>query len=107
MKLVYNEDYYKEYLTGDGKVEYEKSDDIKKFMKTVAKKIVEKYNPKVVLDAGCAMGFLVEALRNEKVEAYGIDISEYAISRVPQAVKKYCFAAGAVPSLSMWFSLHS
>ncbi len=106
MKLVYNEDYYKEYLTGDGKVAYETSDDIKEFMKTVAKKIVEKYNPKTVLDAGCAMGFLVEALRNEKVEAYGIDISEYAISKAPKGVKQYCFAGSLAEPLPKELQQH-
>lgn len=33
---------------------------------------------------------MVEALRNRGVQAYGLDISEYAISRVVDSVKTYC-----------------
>ena len=43
-----------------------------------------------VLDFGCAKGFLVKALRLLGVEAYGVDVSEYAISQVPAEVAKYC-----------------
>ncbi len=35
--------------------------------------------PKKVLDVGCAKGFLVEAVRPRGVEAFGNDISEYAM----------------------------
>lgn len=37
-------------------------------------------NPSNVLDIGCAKGFLVEGFYNNGVDAYGVDISEYAIS---------------------------
>jgi len=43
-----------------------------------------------VLDAGCAIGFLVEALRERGVDARGFDISEYAISQVPEHLQPYC-----------------
>ena len=46
--------------------------------------------PKSMLDAGCAIGLLVETLRGRGVDAWGIDISEYAISQVPEALKPYC-----------------
>ena len=35
-------------------------------------------------------GFLVEALRNRGVEAFGIDLSPYAIEHVHESVKPYC-----------------
>jgi hypothetical protein len=44
-----------------------------------------------VLDFGCAKGFLVKALRLLDIETYGVDVSEYAISRVDPAVREYCF----------------
>ena len=44
----------------------------------------------VVLDFGCAKGFLVKALRLLDVDAYGVDISEYAISNCDGAVRKFC-----------------
>lgn len=46
-------------------------------------------NPKTVLDVGCATGLLVYYLRRMGVEAYGVDTSEYAISKAYPLVKKY------------------
>jgi len=43
-----------------------------------------------VLDFGCAKGFLVKALRLLDVDAYGVDISSYAIDRVDPAVRGLC-----------------
>lgn len=38
---------------------------------SIAERLVKDICPKTVLDAGCAMGFLVETLRQKKVEAWG------------------------------------
>jgi len=43
-----------------------------------------------VLDFGCAKGYVVKALRLLHREAYGCDISKYAIENVDESVKKYC-----------------
>lgn len=43
-----------------------------------------------VLDFGCAKGFLVKALRLLDVDAYGVDVSEYAIDRVDPQVRGLC-----------------
>ncbi|MCL2591917.1 MAG: class I SAM-dependent methyltransferase [Defluviitaleaceae bacterium] len=42
-----------------------------------------------VLDFGCAKGYLVYALRLLHREAYGYDISEYALSKAPVEIKEY------------------
>ena len=42
-----------------------------------------------VLDFGCAKGYTVHALRLLGYEAYGVDISEYAISQAPKEVNGY------------------
>ena len=42
---------------------------------------------KKILDIGCAKGFLVKALLSMGVDAYGCDISEYAISHCDPEVK--------------------
>jgi ubiquinone/menaquinone biosynthesis C-methylase UbiE len=50
--------------------------------KSVAKRIVKEYNLKKgskVLDIGCGKGFLVKDLIDLGIDAYGLDISEYAI----------------------------
>jgi len=44
-----------------------------------------------VLDYGCARGYLVKALRLLKRQAYGCDISSYAIEHCDDAVKDYVF----------------
>ena len=41
---------------------------------------------KTIMDFGCAKGYLVYALRLLGREAYGVDISEYAISQAPKEV---------------------
>ena len=61
------------------------------FFASVADRIVSDIAPKTVLDAGCAWGFLVEALRKRGVEAWGVDISDYAIQNVHPSVKPYCW----------------
>lgn len=44
---------------------------------------------KTVLDAGCAIGLLVEQLRARGIAAEGIDISEYAIAQADRTVQPY------------------
>ena len=56
-----------------------------------AKFIVKKFNPKTVLDVGCAFGELVHALRDLNVDAYGIDGSEYALSKADPSIKHVLF----------------
>ena len=55
---------------------------------------------------GCAMGTLVAALRDRGVNAYGIDISEYAISQVPEDIRPYCRAQSALENLPADFPTH-
>jgi cyclopropane fatty-acyl-phospholipid synthase-like methyltransferase len=42
-----------------------------------------------VLDFGCAKGYSVYALRLLGIDAYGVDMSEYAIQESPKEVEKY------------------
>lgn len=42
--------------------------------------IINIFNPKKALDVGCAKGFFVKRLRERGIEAYGIDISRYAVN---------------------------
>lgn len=60
------------------------------FFGKVAEEIIRELRPSRVLDLGCAKGFLVEALRDRGVEAWGADISEYAISEVRFDVRSFC-----------------
>jgi GT2 family glycosyltransferase/predicted nucleic acid-binding Zn-ribbon protein len=58
-----------------------------------------------VLDVGCAKGFLVEALRDRGVEAFGIDISEYAIGEVRPDLEPHCRVASAVEPFDEHYDL--
>ncbi|MDC2979033.1 class I SAM-dependent methyltransferase [Pelagibacteraceae bacterium] len=72
--------------------------------KQVAKDIKKFYNlnsKSKVLDVGCAKGFLVEAFQEIKVDAYGIDISSYAIKKSNPNLKSKFLVANA---LSLPFS---
>lgn len=51
--------------------------------------LVKLCRPKRVLDIGCAKGYLVYEFRSRGVEAFGVDISEYALSRSPSSVKPF------------------
>lgn len=90
MSEIYNAEYYKEYDVGCEKVDYSDSEYTKGFLTQIAQKIADDLHPRTVLDAGCAMGHLVAALRDLGVEAYGVDISKYAISKVREDIRPFC-----------------
>jgi len=69
---------------------YGRTDEWMAFFGGLADRIVESIGPSRVLDAGCALGLLVEALRDRRVEAFGIDLSSYAISQIHENVRPYC-----------------
>jgi SAM-dependent methyltransferase len=83
-------DFGRFYYRHDCGVPYERNDHWLEFFGRIADAIVRDLRPTTVLDAGCAMGFLVEALRKRGVEARGIDVSEYAISQVDASVRDHC-----------------
>jgi hypothetical protein len=71
----------------------------------IADQIVSRIAPRTVLDAGCAMGFLVEGLRQRGVEAYGVDISDYAIGQVHPDVRPYCRVGSICDSFPQQYDL--
>lgn len=82
--------YGKEYYKSGCGMEYERGNGWEEIFSGFAERIVKEINPKRVLDAGCAKGFLVEALCDKGVDAYGIDSSEYAISCARDDMKDRC-----------------
>jgi SAM-dependent methyltransferase len=81
------DEYYFAHCCGDP---YERSEPLLKFFAGIADRLVADIAPKTVLDAGCAIGLLVEALRQHGVDATGIDLSAYAIGRVDDRLRAYC-----------------
>lgn len=80
--------YYYAHNCGD--TPYKRDEKWLKFFEGIALQIANQIQPRTVLDAGCALGFLVEALRKLGIEAYGIDISEYAIQNTHPDIRPYC-----------------
>jgi SAM-dependent methyltransferase len=71
----------------------------------LAARIVQDLQPRTVLDAGCAKGFLVEALRRRGVEAWGVDISEYAIQSLPDQIRPFCRVGSITEPLARRYDL--
>ena len=78
--------------------------------KTVAEEIVKFYKLRKgskILDIGCAKGFLVKDFCDIGMNAYGLDISEYAIKNSPKDIKSKLIVgtANELPFLDSSFDL--
>ena len=71
--------------------------------------MVRIFSPKCILDIGCNSGALVKAFADLKVEAYGVDIAEDALSAAPLDIKKLLYKVNiiedALPFQSEKFNL--
>lgn len=90
-----------EYFDGDRNHGYGGFTYNQRFWKPVIPTIIENYklnNTSVVLDVGCAKGFLLYDLKQELpgVSVSGVDISEYAIKNAKPEVKEYLQVANAM-----------
>ena len=97
----FDEDYYAHHVGRP----YRKDEVWLRFFRPIADLIVSAIGPRRVLDAGCGPGLLVELLRQRGVEAYGCDISSYAIAHVPEAVRPYCWQASVRDELTETYDL--
>ncbi len=93
------------YFRHDCGVPYERNEHWLGFFDRIAESIVREFHPASVLDAGCAMGFLVEELRKRGVEARGIDVSEFAISQAHESVRDHCSVASLTEPLGQRYDL--
>lgn len=98
----YNENYYN---SGCGTA-YTNKNVWQSLFNSIAEKIINNFNPRTVLDMGCAFGYLVQALREKGVEAYGIDVSEYAVSHADESIKPYLKNMSALDNLPDNFPKH-
>jgi SAM-dependent methyltransferase len=98
-------EYGRYYYRHDCGIPYERNSHWLEFFGKIADGIVRELRPTSVLDAGCAMGFLVEALRKRGVEAWGVDVSKYAISQVDESVSEYCQVASLADPLPRSYDL--
>ena len=98
---LYDRAYYESHCG----IPYRRDEHWLGFFGGIADAIVDRIHPASVLDAGCAMGFLVEALRDRGVEAFGVDISEYAIAQVRADVRPHCWVGSITDALPRRYDL--
>jgi SAM-dependent methyltransferase len=81
------------YYSHDCGIPYERNAHWLTFFGQVADRLVHRFQPHTSIDAGCALGILVETMRDRGVEAYGFDVSKYALEQAHESVSPYCFNA--------------
>jgi len=100
MTLNLSSHYDEEYF--DGGKGYHTYEDAEHF-KLTAEELIRLFEPVSVLDVGCAKGYLVKAFRELGIPAWGIDISDYAISKAPEEVADYLFQYDITSGKKMTF----
>lgn len=99
----YGAEYYRTHC---GPIPYDRSHrDWLDHFATVADEVISRFNPRTVLDVGCAKGFLVETFRDRGVEAFGFDISEYGIGEIRPDIRPYCWIGTAEDPILQKFDL--
>lgn len=63
------------------------------------------YRPRTALDAGCGDGSLIAALRKRGIDARGFDVSDAAISQVPDALRPFCAVASVTDEIAGTYDL--
>jgi SAM-dependent methyltransferase len=84
---IYDADYYASHC---GPFAYERNPYWLGFFGNTAEQLIRSVRPNRVFDAGCALGLLVEGFWDRGVEAYGRDISTFAIANVRPDLRQYC-----------------
>lgn len=102
---LYGEAYYRNCCSLTGDIAYERSSHWLEFFGGVANRIVRDLQPSSAMDAGCAIGLLVEQLELRGVDAFGVDISKYAIGEVPERLAARCKVQTLLESLGGPFDL--
>ncbi len=84
---------------------YVRDDEWLRVFGAISERIAVDIAPKTVLDAGCAIGLLVETLAARGIDATGLDISDYAISQVAGAARGRCRVASLTDQLPQRYDL--
>lgn len=78
---MYDRSYFEQYDIGIDVVDYDSSELIKLVLDRVAADLVSYLRVDSTLDVGCATGHLVRSFLRRGVDAYGVDVSGYAVDR--------------------------
>lgn len=99
---LYDESYY---ATSYGRLRYERSAPCLNRFGQIAESLIRALHPARVFDAGCALGFLVEAFWDRGIYSEGVDISEYAIGQVREDMARYCRVQSLIEPIKGQFDL--
>lgn len=99
----YGAGYYSHYAVAG--ISYERSPFWIDFFGKVADRLIEDFHPKTALDAGCAIGLLVEALRDRGVDAEGIDFSDFAVGSAPARLRPFLTVGSITEPLAKHYDL--
>jgi Methyltransferase domain len=97
----YDDNYYHSYGGIDQPYEWA-SPHWRTFFTMVAERIRAVTNPGAVLDVGCARGLLVQALCEQGIDAYGIDVSQHAIETAHPDVSSRLSVGSAEEVAGSW-----
>jgi glycosyltransferase involved in cell wall biosynthesis len=101
----YDEEYYGQTYDKGG-VPYRRDEKVwVDYLAAVADSVVKTLRPATALDVGCAVGMLVEALRDRGVDARGFDLSTWAIGQVPGPLQPYCWVGSVTEEIEGHFDL--
>ena len=84
---------------------YSRDEEWLRFFATIAERIASDIRPCRVLDAGCAIGLLVETLRDRGIDAEGIDLSDYAIEHAHAPVRPHLRIGSIADELQAQYDL--
>lgn len=101
----YDSSYYRDaHLGGHGEYSWD-SEPWRAFFMEVARRLAAMLEPRTVLDVGCAKGMLVQALVRQGVEAYGFDVSEFAVENAHPDVRARLSVASATQPIEGRYDL--
>ncbi|MGH7611269.1 MAG: glycosyltransferase [Candidatus Dormibacteria bacterium] len=106
---LYGSEYYDVYIgsaEGSAPPPYQWGEPVwEGFFGRIATELVAQLQPKSALDAGCALGFLVKALRDRGVDAAGLDTSTWAIAQIPAHTASHCRVGSITAELERDYDL--
>ena len=85
----FSENYFDDGIPASGKYKSYEFNRFEKPFNVLSSNVIENLNPELLLDIGCAKGFLVSIFKKKGIEVHGVDISEYAINESAEDIKPY------------------